>query len=80
MAGPVGLVKAMLSGNIEAVFTSLVVHESHMIQAKNAIQLALDTHSVETIVGLSHAWVVAPASCRANTSSVDAAKSSMAPT
>ena len=79
IAGPVGRVNAMVRGKIARIRCVLSPNESHEIQQKKATQQTVETTSDDMIVVLFHEYAAPPASWRAKTSRVDAAKRRIAP-
>lgn len=78
IAGPMGLVSAIVKGKIARSRWTLP-EESQDIQAKKPIQHTPEIVKVDTMVALFHENAVLPASWSAKTSSVEAAKSKTAP-
>lgn len=78
IAGPMGLVNAIVKGKIARSRWTLP-KESQDIQAKKPIQHTPEIAKVDTMVALFHKNAVLPPSWSAKTSSVEAAKSRTAP-
>ena len=78
MAGPTGLVSAMVKGKMARSGRSMR-KESHDTQAKKPIQHTPEIVKVEIMVALLHEYAVLPPSWRAKTSRMEAASSRMAP-
>lgn len=79
MAGPVGRLNATCNGRIARIRKVPLPRESQVIQEKKTSQHAPERTSVDTITRSLQAYSLLPASWRANTSSVEAARSSTAP-
>ena len=78
MAGPTGLVSAMVKGKMARSRITLP-KESQDIQAKKPIQHTPEIVKVEMMAALFHEYAVLPPSWRAKTNNMEAASNRMAP-